>query len=84
MVRVFKGVAVPRPVHCGYLLKRSTDGWEGNLNVISRGLRLSCRIFSVPAQQNDKGKNVQCPLAARCDPILWSCFFLFVSFLKYF
>ena len=34
MVR-FKREAVPQSVLCGNLLKRSTDGWEGNLNVIS-------------------------------------------------
>lgn len=37
---LLKGEAVPQSVLCGNLLKRSTDGWEGNLNVISRGLQL--------------------------------------------
>lgn len=32
--------AAPQSVPCGNLLKRSTDGWEGNLNVISGGLWL--------------------------------------------
>lgn len=35
MVRFVEREAVPQSVLCGNLLKRSTDGWEGNLNVIS-------------------------------------------------
>lgn len=34
---------------CTYLLKRSIDGWKGNLNVISKGLRLDPEKSNVPA-----------------------------------
>lgn len=34
-VRFVEREAVPQSVLCGNLLKRSTDGWEGNLNAIS-------------------------------------------------
>lgn len=40
MARFVEREAVPQSVLCGNLLRRSTDGWEGNLNVISWGLRL--------------------------------------------
>lgn len=35
MARFVEREAVPQSVLCGNLLRRSTDGWEGNLNVIS-------------------------------------------------
>lgn len=74
------GDVVPRPAHSANLLKRSTDGWEGNLNVFSRGLRLNCRIFSVPAQHDDQGTNLQWPLLQ--DVIQFFGHF-FSSFVRY-
>lgn len=55
----------------GNLLKRSTDGWEGNLNVISWRLPLGSTKSNVPAQYNGKEKSLTVPLAKRFDPILW-------------